>query len=93
MVDCSHDNSGKDHTRQVATGRQVLDQVRSGQTGILGLLLESNLEAGRQDWKPGAPLRRGVSITDACMGWDETADLLREAAAAVRAAGSRTAAA
>ncbi len=93
MVDCSHDNSGKDHTRQVATGRQVLDQVRSGQTGILGLLLESNLEAGRQDWKPGAPLRRGVSITDACMGWDETAELLREAAAAVRAAGSRTAAA
>jgi 3-deoxy-7-phosphoheptulonate synthase len=93
MVDCSHDNSGKDHTRQAATCREVLDQVRGGRSGLLGLLLESNLEAGRQDWKPGATLRRGVSITDACMGWDETAELLREAAAAVRAAGRRTAAA
>ena len=93
MVDCSHDNSAKDHTRQGAACREVLAQIRDGQTGILGLLLESNLEAGRQSWKPGAQLRRGVSITDACMGWDETAELLREAAAAVRACGSRPAAA
>ena len=93
MVDCSHDNSEKDHTRQGATCRDVLAQIRDGRPGILGLLLESNLEAGRQSWAPGARLRRGVSITDACIGWDETAELLREAAAAVRASGLRTAAA
>jgi len=93
MVDCSHDNSAKDHTRQAATCREVLEQIRGGQAGILGLLLESNLEAGRQGWTPGAALRRGVSITDACMGWDETAALLAEAAAAVRAGGRRPAAA
>jgi 3-deoxy-7-phosphoheptulonate synthase len=93
MIDCSHDNSAKDHTRQGATCREVLAQVREGRTGILGLLLESNLEPGRQGWRPGAELRRGVSITDACIGWDETAELLREAAAAGRAAGRRPAAA
>ena len=93
MVDCSHDNSAKDHMRQAATCREVLEQVRGGQPGLLGLLIEGNLEAGRQDWRPGAALRRGVSITDACMGWDETAELLREAAVAVRAGGRRPAAA
>jgi 3-deoxy-7-phosphoheptulonate synthase len=86
MVDCSHDNSAKDHTRQGATCREVLAQVRGGRTGILGLLLESHLEAGRQAWQPGAELRRGVSITDACIGWKETEELLRECAAAVRSA-------
>jgi 3-deoxy-7-phosphoheptulonate synthase len=84
MVDCSHDNSGKDHTRQGEVCRAVLEQVRSGRNAILGLLLESNLEAGRQPWEPGATLRRGVSITDACIGWDETEALLHEIAAAVR---------
>ncbi len=93
MVDCSHDNSEKDHTRQGPACREVLAQIRAGQSGILGLLLESNLEAGRQSWSPGATLRRGVSITDACMGWDETAELLREAAATIRASGRRPAAA
>ncbi len=93
MVDCSHDNSAKDHTRQGATCREVLAQIRDGQSCILGLMLESNLEAGRQGWSPGAALRRGVSITDACMGWDETAELLHEAAAALRASGRRPAAA
>jgi 3-deoxy-7-phosphoheptulonate synthase len=82
MVDCSHDNSAKDHTRQGAACREVMAQIRDGETGILGLLLESHLEAGRQSWSPRAALRRGVSITDACIGWDETEVLLREAAAA-----------
>jgi 3-deoxy-7-phosphoheptulonate synthase len=93
MVDCSHDNSSKDHTRQGAACREVLAQVRDGRTGILGIQIESNLEPGRQAWKPGAELRRGVSITDACIGWDETTALLREAAASVRAARLRPAAA
>jgi 3-deoxy-7-phosphoheptulonate synthase len=85
MVDCSHDNSGKDHTRQAAVCRAVLQQIREGQEGILGLLLESNLHPGRQTWKAGTPLEYGVSITDACMGWAETEPLLHEIAAAVRA--------
>jgi 3-deoxy-7-phosphoheptulonate synthase len=93
MIDCSHDNSAKDHTQQGATCREVLAQLKDGQTGILGVMLESHLEAGRQGWTPGAPLRRGVSITDACIGWDETSKLLREAAAIVRAHGRRPAAA
>jgi 3-deoxy-7-phosphoheptulonate synthase len=84
MIDCSHDNSGKDHRRQGAVCRDVLGQVRAGQRSILGLMLESNLAEGRQDWKPGAALRRGVSITDACIGWEETAALLAEIADTVR---------
>ncbi len=85
MVDCSHDNSNKDHTRQPGVGRVVLEQVRGGSPALLGLLLEGNLHAGRQSWSQGAPLRYGVSITDACMGWAETEALLHEAAVAVRA--------
>jgi 3-deoxy-7-phosphoheptulonate synthase len=84
LVDCSHDNSGKNPARQGAVCRAVLDQARAGERGILGVMLESNLEAGRQDWQPGVPLRFGVSITDACIAWDETEALLREIAATAR---------
>ena len=84
MVDCSHANSGKDHSRQGFVCREVLDQVRVGNPAIMGLLLESNLEPGRQSWQPGTALRRGVSITDACIGWDETEKLLHEIAETVR---------
>lgn len=84
MVDCSHGNSGKDPERQAAVCREVLDQVRGGQNALCGLLLESHLAPGRQDWKPGRRLAYGVSITDACMGWDATVALLDEAADAVR---------
>jgi 3-deoxy-7-phosphoheptulonate synthase len=83
MVDCSHGNADKDHTRQSAACREVLRQVRGGQRKIMGLMLESNLEAGKQAWKEGVNLKYGVSITDACIGWDETAKLLHEAAEAV----------
>jgi len=84
MVDCSHGNSNKDHTRQAAVARSVARQFRDGQRALLGLLMESNLEPGSQRWEPGAALRYGVSITDACMGWDETEALLHEIAEAVR---------
>jgi 3-deoxy-7-phosphoheptulonate synthase len=86
MIDCSHGNSNKDHTRQAAVCREVLGQVRQGDRAIMGLLLESNLRPGRQAWERGAPLQRGVSITDACMGWEETERLLSEIAEAVAAA-------
>ncbi len=84
MVDCSHDNSAKDHTRQGEVCRDVLAQFRGGQQGIMGLLIESNLLPGRQDWGEEAGLQYGVSITDACIGWDETEALLGEITEAVR---------
>ncbi len=78
MVDTSHGNTKKDFTRQPEVCRSVLSQVRGGNHDIMGLLIESNLMAGRQDWKRGVPLRYGVSITDGCIGWNETEPLLRE---------------
>ena len=84
LVDCSHDNSGKDHRRQAEVCRGVLAQARAGARGLMGVMLESHLEAGRQDWVAGAALRFGVSITDACIGWEETETLLDEMATAVR---------
>jgi len=86
MVDCSHDNSGKDAARQGAVCRDVLSQLRGGPPGpLLGLLIESFLEPGRQNWRKGEPLARGVSITDACIGWSETETLLGEIASCVKA--------
>ena len=80
MVDCSHGNSEKDHTRQSQVARSVLKQFCEGQEAIMGLLLESNLSAGNQKWAKGKVLDYGVSITDACLGWDETKTLLNEIA-------------
>ena len=85
MIDCSHANSQKDHTRQPAVCRNVAAQVARGEKRILGLMIESNLVAGSQKMVKGKPLTYGQSITDACIGWDETAGLLKELAAAVRA--------
>jgi 3-deoxy-7-phosphoheptulonate synthase len=84
MIDCSHGNSGKDPRRQQAVCREVVARLDEVGPSLMGLLLESHLSEGRQDWAPGATLRYGVSITDACMGWDDTAQLLDEVAAAVR---------
>jgi 3-deoxy-7-phosphoheptulonate synthase len=84
MIDCSHANSNKDHTRQGAVCRDVAKQIAGGERRIVGVMLESNLVPGAQKLVAGQPLRHGQSITDACMGWDETAELLRELADAVR---------
>jgi 3-deoxy-7-phosphoheptulonate synthase len=84
LIDCSHDNSGKNHTRQGQVCREVLAQCRGGQSAIMGLMIESNLRPGRQDWREGAPLEYGVSLTDACIGWEETETLLGEIAGTVR---------
>lgn len=80
MIDCSHDNSSKDHRRQALVAREVLRQFREGRQSIMGLMLESNLFPGRQSWQQGKQLAHGVSITDACLGWDETESLLNELA-------------
>jgi 3-deoxy-7-phosphoheptulonate synthase len=86
MIDCSHANSNKDHTRQALVCRDVAGQIANGDARIIGVMLESNLVAGAQRLVEGQQLVYGQSITDACMGWDETAGLLRELAAAVRSA-------
>jgi 3-deoxy-7-phosphoheptulonate synthase len=83
MIDCSHDNSSKDHRRQGVVAREVLRQFRDGNQSIMGLMLESNLHPGKQTWKQGTALAHGVSITDACLGWDETEVLLTELAEAI----------
>jgi 3-deoxy-7-phosphoheptulonate synthase len=84
MVDCSHANSNKDHTRQGHVCRNVAAQVAAGDRRIFGVMLESNLVAGAQTFVPGKPLVYGQSITDACIDWGETHALLTELAAAVR---------
>jgi 3-deoxy-7-phosphoheptulonate synthase len=87
MIDCSHANSNKDHTRQGEVCRNVAGQVANGENRIIGLMIESSLVAGSQPMVEGKPLVYGQSITDACIGWDETHVLLRELAAAVKARG------
>ncbi|MGB9070537.1 MAG: 3-deoxy-7-phosphoheptulonate synthase [Candidatus Acidiferrales bacterium] len=85
MIDCSHANSRKDHTRQRGVCSDVAAQVASGDRRIIGVMLESNLVAGAQKLSPGEPLVYGQSITDACMGWDETLELLSKLAKAAEA--------
>ena len=86
MIDCSHANSHKDHTRQLGVCRDVAAQVAHGDHRILGVMLESNLVAGAQKLVPGKSLTYGQSITDACIDWAETKTALAELAAAVRTA-------
>ncbi|MBX9607464.1 MAG: 3-deoxy-7-phosphoheptulonate synthase [Gammaproteobacteria bacterium] len=79
MVDCSHGNSAKDHNRQPQVARDVVARRADGEAGIVGLMIESNLGAGNQAFKPGqGGLQYGVSITDACIDWPTTETLLRE---------------
>jgi 3-deoxy-7-phosphoheptulonate synthase len=87
IIDASHGNSGKDHVRQASVVRELASRVGGGERGIAGLMMESFLAAGRQDLALGHPeqLTYGQSITDACLAWDDTAPLMDELAAAVRA--------
>ncbi|MFD9891095.1 3-deoxy-7-phosphoheptulonate synthase [Amycolatopsis sp. NPDC059027] len=86
IIDASHGNSGKDHVRQAEVVRELAGRIGAGERGIAGLMLESFLAAGRQDLSlgRGGELTYGQSITDACMDWDTTADLLDALAEAVR---------
>lgn len=83
MIDFSHGNSRKDHKRQLAVARDVAGQIAAGDARIFGVMIESNLVEGRQDHKPGKPLVHGVSITDACLGWEDTETVLAWLAEAV----------
>ena len=89
MIDVSHGNSGKRHEQQLAVIDAVAAQVSAGEQRIAGVMIESHLEAGRQDLVPGGKLRHGVSITDACIGFAQTLPALQALAAAVRSRRSR----
>ncbi len=84
MVDFSHANSSKDYKRQMDVCNDVTGQISSGERRIVGVMAESNLVEGRQDLVEGKPLTYGQSVTDACLGWDDTARLLDMLAGAVR---------
>jgi 3-deoxy-7-phosphoheptulonate synthase len=85
MIDFSHANSLKDHQRQVEVARDVAAQVAGGSRAIIGAMIESHLQAGRQDVQPGRKLAYGQSITDACIGWDDSVAVLELLAGAARA--------
>src|SRR5690606_22956341 len=87
VVDASHGNSGKDHVRQAGLVRELAGRIAAGEPGITGLMIESFLAEGRQDLTLGrsADLNYGRSITDACLDWDTTAELLDRLAAGGRA--------
>ncbi len=79
MIDCSHGNSAKDPARQPLVAREVVARRASGERAVIGLMIESHLGAGNQAFKSGmGKLRYGVSITDACIDWPSTENLLHE---------------
>jgi len=84
MIDCSHANSRKKHTNQPIVLEDVGKQVAAGNKNIIGVMIESNLVAGAQK-QSATPLVYGQSITDACVSWDVTVDMLKQLAADVRA--------
>ena len=85
MVDCSHANSNKDFRRQTGVFEDVLTQRVRGNSHLIGMMLESNLAEGAQKLPPDlSQLRYGVSVTDGCIGWEETERLLRAAARAIQ---------
>ncbi len=84
MVDCSHDNSGKNHERQKEVVRDILKQKENGNKSIFGIMLESNLKPGNQKLEVGKKLEYGVSITDKCIGWEENEDIVCEIADVIK---------
>ena len=84
MVDTSHANSSKNHDNQPAVAAALADQIAAGNRGLIGVMIESHLRPGRQDQLPNQPLEYGVSITDACIGFDQTVPVLESLARAVQ---------
>ena len=88
MVDCSHANSSKQHEKQLDVARDIAGQVASGSRNVFGLMVESHLVGGAQKFSPGKDdpqaLEYGKSITDACIGWNESLEVLDVLAQAVR---------
>ena len=84
MIDLSHANSSKQHARQIVVAEDVAAQVAAGDARIMGVMIESHLEEGRQDIVPGQALKPGVSVTDACISFAQTVPVLEGLAQAVR---------
>ncbi|KAJ9457440.1 Phospho-2-dehydro-3-deoxyheptonate aldolase [Diplonema papillatum] len=84
LVDCSHGNSMKDYRRQPEVLQDVVQQIKGGNKSIFGVMLESNLNEGSQKLVDPSKLKYGVSITDACIGWEQTESLLRQLASDLR---------
>ncbi|KAK7942599.1 3-deoxy-7-phosphoheptulonate synthase [Apiospora aurea] len=86
MIDCSHGNSNKDHRNQPKVAKVIGDQLREGEKAIIGVMIESNISEGTQKVPAEGPsaLKKGVSITDACIDWDSTVAVLEDLAEAVR---------
>lgn len=93
MVDCSHGNSQKQYKNQISVVNDVASQIAGGDARIIGIMLESHLNEGRQDHSPGCSLNYGQSITDACLGWEDSVAVLETLAAAVKARRDKHAAA
>ncbi|MDX8397471.1 MAG: 3-deoxy-7-phosphoheptulonate synthase [Mariprofundaceae bacterium] len=83
MIDCSHANSLKQHQRQITVGQDLCQQISQGNKKIIGVMVESHLSAGRQNVIAGQKLEHGVSITDACIGWQDTTEMLEHFSQAV----------
>jgi 3-deoxy-7-phosphoheptulonate synthase len=84
MIDCSHANAAKEYKRQMEVARDIAGQLGRAERRIVGVMVESHLVEGRQDLEPGRPLQFGQSITDACLGWKDSAELLSVLAEGVR---------
>ena len=93
MVDCSHANSSKQHEKQLDVARDIASQIAGGSHSVFGVMIESHINAGAQKFTPGkddaSALEYGKSITDACLGWDDSLVALAELSAAVQARRSR----
>jgi 3-deoxy-7-phosphoheptulonate synthase len=85
MVDCSHGNSEKDHRRQPFVASCICEQIREGSNRVFGVMLESHLVEGRQDYVPGRPAVYGQSITDACISLAQTEEVLEQLSLAQQA--------
>lgn len=85
MIDFSHANSKKQFKKQMDVNQDVCEQIRGGEQAIIGVMIESHLVEGNQDLESNEPLIYGQSVTDACIGWQDTETALRALAAAVRA--------
>lgn len=85
MIDCSHANSSKQHEKQIEVAASIKSQLTKGSNHIMGVMVESHLVGGRQDPKPDQTLVYGQSITDACIDWDASIDVLKTLAEGVQA--------
>jgi 3-deoxy-7-phosphoheptulonate synthase len=90
MIDASHANSSKNPENQPLVLADIGNQLAAGDRRIIGVMIESNLVAGRQDLVPGQELVYGQSITDGCIGWDTTVETLEQLASSVAARRNRT---